>query len=254
MRRCRRRPTSPRRWPPPDASFPGRAHRRRSWFRAAVDRPGADRGCWRFASAPPPASSEEGGRFDLAAPRGTCYLASTPLAAARERLGRPGRLVAAEEVEGAVVSQVRFAPGRVADLLHRDAALHGVTRELCASAPYRLGQQWAAVFDAAGFDGIVYPPRFSTDAAESLAAFGPAGVPDSSPGVIAATSVAEVLRRHGCTVAGRPPRWRRSARCSGHADGSAPRARGTSPSGVTTRTTPAERISRAHPSHGTSVT
>lgn len=187
-----------------DGSFPSRVHRRRTWFRAHTDRPGADRGCWYFASTPGHPAAGEGGRFDLPSPRGTCYLAATEVAAARERLGRPGRLVAVEETQGVVVSRVRYEPGRVADLLHRDAALHGGTRELSASSPYRLSQRWAHAVDLAGFAGIVYPPRFSTDPVEALAAFGEAGVPKHPRSVVDSAPLAAVLEKGGCTVIGPP--------------------------------------------------
>lgn len=188
-----------------DRDFPHTWPRRRTWYRAHGLRAGTDHGCWYYASLPAGPQTAEGGRFDLPSPRGTCYLASTALAAARERLARPGRIVDHEEVDGAVVTEVRLAPGRVANLLHRDAALHGVTRELSTSVPYSLSQRWAHAFHLAGFTGIVYPPRFSSDAVQALAHFGAAGAPDPNPGINTTRPMRDVLEANGYTVVGPPP-------------------------------------------------
>lgn len=138
------------------ASFPCVAPRTRWWFRAHSERPvAADRGCWYFASLP--AERGAGGRFDLPRPGGTCYWATTDLAAARERLGRPGDLVAHDEVAGVVVTRTRLRPGRLADALHVDAARHGVTAEMSTVPDYGLTQRWAEAFAAAGFGGVSRP-------------------------------------------------------------------------------------------------
>lgn len=178
-----------------DADFPAVTPRRRHWFRAHRARPEADGGCWFFASSL--------GRFDLPPPRGTCYLAATSLAAARERIARPGRLVMESEVVGVEVSEVVFEPGHVADLLHRDAALFGVTGELTVATPYRISQRWAATLDAAGFGGVRYQPRFSTERVDALAVFGTSG---SEPhrGRRTSRSMRDVLLEAGHIVVGTP--------------------------------------------------
>lgn len=184
-----------------DSGFPHSRPRRRIWFRAHVLREEqADAGCWFHSSA----GTSSDGRFDLARPQGTCYFADTALAAARERLGRPGDVVAHDEVEGRVVSSVSFAPGVLADLMHRDAARHGVTRELSTSVPYRLAQQWARTFADAGFEGIRYQPRFSSEPALAIAVFGEAGRPADAPAPRAVIPMADVLRSAGYTVLDRP--------------------------------------------------
>jgi hypothetical protein len=186
-----------------DGTFPQRRPRRQVWFRAHEKRPGtADGGCWYYAAVPPP--PKRGGRFDLASPRGTCYLADTALAVARERLGRPGRVVDYGEVSDAVVSEVRFEPGRVADLLHDDAALFGATRELSTSSPYLLSQQWAQALDSVGFEGIRYQPRFSSGPAEAIAAFGNSGVPVPLTGVATSRAMVAVLEANGYDVVRSP--------------------------------------------------
>lgn len=185
------------------ATFPAVSPRTRWWFRAHTDRPAAaDRGCWFYASLPPAHGS--GGRFDLPAPDGTCYWATTELAAARERVGRPGDLVAHDEVAGVVVTRTRLRPGRLADALHADAARHGATAELSASPDYALTQRWAEAFATRGFGGVRYHPRFSSDLATAIALFGPAGSPDPARPVAGSRPMADVLTAHGYTVLAPP--------------------------------------------------
>ncbi len=102
--------------------------------------------------------------------------ASSEVAAARERLGRPGRLIAHDEVESVRISRAEYDPGRLADLLASDAVLHGVTQELSSAVSYELAQRWAA---ASG------RPR-------------PARAVDSS------RPMADVLQESGCDVLSHP--------------------------------------------------
>lgn len=173
--------------------------------------------------------SSSGGRFDLAAPRGTCYLATTALAALRERLGpvlAARRSVPASTLDGVVVSALRCpvpdgpASLRLADLRAAAAADFGVTRELESMTPYEVPLAWAAAFDEVGLDGVRYGPRFSPGPASALALFGATGVDerrpvdpeptpaDAVPGV--PTSV-EVPRRRDLAVIA-PPGTRRRGR------------------------------------------
>lgn len=187
-----------------DATFPSHTPGPGTLFRAhtwrAADKDG---GCWFFTSLPAP-PKRIGGRFDLLAPRGTCYWASTELAAARERIATPGPFVAHDVVDGAYVSTVQLDPGQLADLLHADAARRGVTQELASSTPYELAQRWASAFDAAGFDGIRYQPRFSSERVEAVACFGVAGKRPRAKAVTASRPVADVLAEHGYTIIGAP--------------------------------------------------
>ncbi len=64
---------------------------------------------------------------------------------------------------------------RLANLRVSAAADFGVTRELESMTPYDVPARWAAAFDAAGFDGIWYGPRFSPGSASAVALFGAAG-------------------------------------------------------------------------------
>ncbi|WP_162248044.1 RES domain-containing protein [Angustibacter sp. Root456] len=188
--------------PPPDdlRGFPVR--------RLAPDAPvfrahQARRSPWWFSSS--------GGRFDLSEPRGTCYVASSALVAVRERLGpvlAARSTLPAGALDGVVVSRLTLARPPTAAQEHRGeralrlanvrtaaAADFGVTRELESMTPYDVPVRWAAAFDAAGFDGVWYGPRFSPGAAGAVAAFGPAGQDDAravDPEPVPVTQVAGV--------------------------------------------------------------
>jgi hypothetical protein len=163
--------------------------------------------------------SDGTGRFDLVVPRGTCYLASSAVVAVRERLGivlggEP--VVAASLLEGVVVSTLYLPEDRdLADVEAQAATRFGVTRELETMVPYAIPQTWARALDAAGFEGVVYGPRFTTGDAASYAIFGPAGTADwpVDPKPVAAAAVPEAPvavdppRRWDLTVV-RPPRTR----------------------------------------------
>lgn len=165
-------------------NFPRAAGMQRAqWFRAHWDGRASDPdgGCWWFASFAPPAVGE--GRFDLPAPRGTCYFADDIEAAVRERVGtRWGRRTYLPPValSGTTVSRVDLTPyldgNDLAQADHRDATGY-ITRELYGGAPYPLTQKHAAAFAAAGFAALLYPPRFTLGQARALALFGDAGRP-----------------------------------------------------------------------------
>ncbi|WP_448070874.1 hypothetical protein [Georgenia yuyongxinii] len=130
---------------------------------------------WWFSSYDP-ASGTPAGRFDLPRPRGTCYLATAPLGAARERMGRhTSRTIHADPVLTAtVVSSLGTADfGEVADLEHRDAPLYGVTRELSTTGSYHQSAAWAFALDRLS-SGIRYPLRFGIPA-HGYAFFGSGG-------------------------------------------------------------------------------
>jgi hypothetical protein len=150
--------------------------------------------------------SDGEGRFDLTRPRGTCYLASTAVAALRERLGivlgaRP--VVPASLLDDVVVSTLHLPTElELADVESQDATRFGVTRELETMVPYAVPQAWARAFDTAGFGGVAYGPRFTTGDAVSYGIFGDAGEADwpADPDPIAAATVP------GAPVAVEPPR------------------------------------------------
>jgi hypothetical protein len=66
---------------------------------------------------------------------------------------------------------------------------------------YRISQGWAALWRAAGFQGVVYEPRFTGGArVRALALFGAAGRPTPVPPVEGFTPMEEVLTAHGVRV------------------------------------------------------
>lgn len=164
------------------------------WFRAHS----ASRGVWWY-------SSDGSGRFDLAAPHGTCYLASSVGVAVRERLGR--RLAAgpvpAAVADQMLVSRVRLR-ARVADFTDRAAERFGVTREIGTLTPYDLPQRWAAALHNAGHRGLRYWPRFAIapeDLSVALFANAGAGTRRGDPGPFTGR---DALRAAGIPVLGVP--------------------------------------------------
>lgn len=201
--------------PPADlAGFPTRRVDGR-WFRAHVDRGGKDHGCWWFAGIAAGTDPDAAGRFDLPLPDGTCYLASTEAAAARERLGSLIRKVAGREsvlssvlaVDRAdvVVSVAELRQPVQAANLAVKAAERWVERSLSAGAGYAVPQAWAAAWRAGGLGGVLYLPRFTGGSrVRALAAFGRAGRPRPLPDVPASRPIAEVLRDEGVRVVAPP--------------------------------------------------
>lgn len=177
--------------PPADlAGFPVSRATAQTRLHRAHDR---DRGPWWF-------SSDGAGRFDLPAPRGSCYLASTALAAVRERLGpvlAARATLPASALEHVVVSRLRPAtdgrPLRLANLRVSAAGSYGVTRELESMTPYALPRRWAVALADHGLDGVRYGPRFTPGSASAVALFGPAGTDPTravDPHPVAAAAVA----------------------------------------------------------------
>jgi RES domain-containing protein len=162
------------------------------------------------AAAPWWFSSDGSGRFDLRRPHGTCYLASDPEAAVRERWGE--ELLALGYVPRAVaeateVSELRVPKGgRLADFCAGAAAGFGVTREISTTGRYDVTQTWANALGplGSGLRGVRYQPRLSTDArgwalglfGDACAAAWPAG-PNPVGGV-------DLAARLGIEVAGIP--------------------------------------------------
>jgi hypothetical protein len=159
------------------------------------------------------------GRFDVPAPRGTCYVALDPLSALRERLGPvlgASQSVPESLLEEAVVSRLRLpAACEVADTQDRRAAEFGVTREIETTVPYAVPQAWARAFDEAGLGGVRYGPRFTPGDSSAVALFGGEGTrdwpvdPDPVPAhrVPGGPAPLPTPRRSDLTVV-RPPRTR----------------------------------------------
>lgn len=164
------RAVDPLRPPPADlAGFP--AYRLRT-PRYRIHRRGV--GPWWF-------NSDGTRRFDLPAPRGTCYLADTEEGAFLEVFGSfVGGIVPEEEVCARAVSWLG-APGspRLANLLDGRVLRFGVSAELATTPDYELSQAWARALAAAGFDGIRYHLRHDPSSRQvGVALFGDAGERD----------------------------------------------------------------------------
>jgi hypothetical protein len=161
------------------------------------------------------ADPDNSGRFDLASPEGTCYFASTAEAAARERVGTQLRKTAGRESVLAsvlatagcpvVVSEVVVGRVKAANLPVRMAG-RWVNRSLwVGTGIYRISQGWAALWRAAGFEGLLYEPRFTGGArVRALALFGTSGRPKPARPAEGSTPLGEVLTAHGVRVV-RPP-------------------------------------------------
>lgn len=125
-------------------------------------------------------SSDGSGRFDLEAPEGTCYLATSAVAALLEVLGpelAAARAVGADLLAEREVRELRL-PRRVrlADTTSRRAVAFGVTAELTTIVPYDLPRAWARALAALGFDGMRSSVRHDPESRpEGVALFGPAG-------------------------------------------------------------------------------
>lgn len=126
---------------------------------------------------------EEAGRFDLASPHGTCYLADDPVAALLERLWDPGDqdpLIPHRQLETTMVWQGRLTrTRRAADTTDRSSRL---PKELGASTDYRHTWAWADALHDDGREGLIYWLRRDPAATRGLAVFGPASAPDRLPG------------------------------------------------------------------------
>lgn len=154
--------------PPPDrlAAFPHYSYPTDvEIFRSHAHGRGA---CW--------FSNSGKGRFDLAAPDGTCYAAESAVVALLEAWGGmqivPDYLAAQRDM-----SRLRIDdPAPVADMTSNAAIRFGVTAEVFATGDYPMTQLWAAALHRAGFAGIRYWARHDlAHTAACLALFGPAG-------------------------------------------------------------------------------
>ncbi|HUP23900.1 MAG TPA: RES domain-containing protein [Thermoanaerobaculia bacterium] len=128
-------------------------------------------------------SSDGSGRFDLAPPEGTCYLATDAYAAVREasRLGpvTPGWVLARELRTVSPPDPT----ARLAATTRQAAGRFGLTTELATILPYDLPRRWAVAFRRRGFAGIRHELRHDQRARPSgIALFGSAGAPAWSDG------------------------------------------------------------------------
>jgi hypothetical protein len=149
-------------------------------------------------------SSDGAGRFDLASPAGTCYLAEDAVGAFVE-VFRFTTIVPEIEVRERRLSTLRAPDGVVlANCAARRARAFGITAEIHTGPDYALTQVWAAAFATAGFDGVRY--LLSHDPAQrcvGFALFGPGGrstLPVHATDVIGRNLIDQARRRFGIRV------------------------------------------------------
>ena len=140
-------------------------------------------GSWWFASTDG-AGSDTGGRFDLPAPHGTCYLADSLAGAVVEKLLRaPVKVVVAERLDEMfhTVVTVRRTPP-VADLTARRATGYGLNAEIHTTLDYSRTRRWAIAFHRTGFRGLRHRLRGDvSQRSAGWALFGSAGLRHRAP-------------------------------------------------------------------------
>jgi hypothetical protein len=140
-------------------------------------------GSWWFASVE--GDDAPGGRFDLTAPLGTCYLAEGDVRGALvEKLLRlPTKVVVAERLQELfhTVVTVRSDPP-TADLTAAAATGFGLNAELHTTTDYTRPRRWARALYRAGWRGVRH--RLRGDPTQTLAGralFGSAGLHRRAP-------------------------------------------------------------------------
>ena len=123
-------------------------------------------------------SSDGSGRFDLAPPDGTCYLADTPLGALQDHFDGL-EVILQDDLEARRISALGAGALRLADCTSPRARSFGVDLALSAGSDYERTQRFAAWFRDGGLHGVRYFLR--NDPAATLigvALFGSAGEQD----------------------------------------------------------------------------
>ena len=125
-----------------------------------------------------------GGRFDLPAPNGTCYLADTLEGALLEKLLRtPKRIIVAEQLDPLfhATIAVRRLP-LTADLTNKAVSSIGINGEIHAGLDYTTPRAWAAALRKAGWRALRYALRGDPELKQrGLALFGTAGLHRRAP-------------------------------------------------------------------------
>lgn len=188
--------------PDPDRDYRGFPRRTlaagMTWFRQHA----ASCGPWWF-------SCSGAGRFDLADPYGTCYLAASPQSAVREGIGpdlaEHGQ-VPASLIDGRVVSALPLPETVTAANVDSPRAVdhYGVTAELTAMTPYDVPQAWANTLHRAGFDAVIGRLRFAGARDRGLALFGEQGHRTAWPTDPHPVTARGVAARQGITIVDPP--------------------------------------------------
>lgn len=141
-------------------------------------------GVWWFSSVEQ-VEDEEGGRFDLTAPQGTCYLAEDSLdgALVEKLLRTPARVVVRERLEELFHATITVHdPPPTADCTAPGATGHGLNAELHATLEYAVTRRWARALYDAGWRALRH--RLRGDVTGELAGrcvFGGAGLHQRAP-------------------------------------------------------------------------
>lgn len=146
---------------------------------------------WWFSSRT--SREDVAGRFDLRAPRGTCYLADDPAGALAEKLIDPDDIepvVTHDALDRVAVWTGELQAGDVADTTSRASRM---SKELGTVTPYVLPWAWADACDGEGRDGLVAWLRLDPGPGRGLALFA-----DASP-------TAEDVWRTRCDLGTRAP-------------------------------------------------
>lgn len=141
---------------------------------------GEPRPVWFFSSTTNPAP----GRFDLPAPRGTCYFSDVRVGAFVEVFRRTRVIARSDVAARQFVTATRTGDAmRLANLRSAAAAARGVTLDTFGSDDYSEPQGLASELDQRGLDGVRAPARHDpTTRANTIALFGRAGAAKSQRG------------------------------------------------------------------------
>jgi hypothetical protein len=145
-------------------------------------------GAWWFAN-------NGDGRFDLAGPHGTCYVAEDEVITLLEKFGGMVKVPSYSIEDTAISSMTLAADLVVADLTNNRAVAFGVSSEAFAAAGYPLTQRWATALHTAGFAGARYWARHDLEHTHrAIAIFDAAGAP-TDPGAHSVVSTAALTDR-----------------------------------------------------------
>ena len=135
---------------------------------------GEPRTHWFFATSA--ATGSTGGRFDLPAPDGSCYLSDRFEGAWLEVFRDTGLVERADVERRRLLRASRTAPVDLADLTSAGARAHGVTLDLATGDDYEVPRRWAAALRRAGRAGLVGKARHDpTGGARTVVVFGAGG-------------------------------------------------------------------------------
>jgi hypothetical protein len=124
---------------------------------------------------------DNGGRFGLAPPDGTCYVAKSDITAICETVIRGRVAISEDDLSGRIIRRMVLPkPFRLADCCRSEAIGFRVTRRLLTEFPYEQCPRWARAFRRDGFLGISYWPTYDPgDGRRTYALFGAASTRES---------------------------------------------------------------------------